>query len=329
MAPKATKNEFILKAKSVHGDKYDYSQVVYINSKTPVTIICPTHGEFKQQPYKHLQHHGCPLCAKNHKMDTNTWIQKAIAVHGDKYDYSEVKYTRADEKVSIICKKCGTHFMQLAGNHLKGKGCPVCRYDTIKANNPMYSEDAREHLKDTMRKKYGASNIAQSDHYKKIYSLVKAKRLKSLCKNNTFVTSGQESKAYMILCDIFGKDDVVPQYHDNRYPFQCDFYIISRDMFVEFNVSWTHGGHWYDSLCLNDVDKVNLWSAKGTKYYRNAIDTWTKRDVNKRNTAREHGLNYLTFWKSDLSDFQEWINTGCPDGKDWNTIYSWKDVGNA
>lgn len=60
---RATKNEFIEKAKKVHGDKYDYSKVEYINSKTEVTIVCPIHGEFKQRPDMHtLKANGCKLC---------------------------------------------------------------------------------------------------------------------------------------------------------------------------------------------------------------------------------------------------------------------------
>ena len=57
-----TKERFIKKAKKVHGDKYDYSKVEYINNKTPVTIICPIHGKFKQKPNDHLQKRGCPMC---------------------------------------------------------------------------------------------------------------------------------------------------------------------------------------------------------------------------------------------------------------------------
>lgn len=43
---KLTANEFIKQARNVHGDKYDYSKVEYVNSKTKICIICPIHGEF-------------------------------------------------------------------------------------------------------------------------------------------------------------------------------------------------------------------------------------------------------------------------------------------
>ena len=59
---RATKEDFIKKAKQIHGDKYDYSKVEYVDSKTKVCVICPEHGEFWQSPSNHLRHNGCPLC---------------------------------------------------------------------------------------------------------------------------------------------------------------------------------------------------------------------------------------------------------------------------
>lgn len=57
-------NFFIEKAKEVHGDRYDYSEVEYSNMKTPVTIICEHHGEFIQNPHTHtVIKSGCPKCA--------------------------------------------------------------------------------------------------------------------------------------------------------------------------------------------------------------------------------------------------------------------------
>lgn len=57
--------KFIEKAHKIHGDKYDYSKVEYVKTRQPITIICPTHGEFLQTPENHLQGKGCPMCANN------------------------------------------------------------------------------------------------------------------------------------------------------------------------------------------------------------------------------------------------------------------------
>ena len=125
-----TLNEFVEKAKKVHGDKYDYSKVAYVDSKTKVCIICPEHGEFWQTPGNHLNGCGCQKChlceiAREKLCDTKTFIEKAKTIHGDKYDYSKTVYVKSSEKVSIICPKHG-EFKQLPYDHLSGHGCPTC-----------------------------------------------------------------------------------------------------------------------------------------------------------------------------------------------------------
>ncbi len=121
---KLTTEEFIKRAKEVHGDKYDYSKVEYKNNKTPVTIICPIHGEFLQKPNNHLLGQGCNKCIRN-VFDTNSFIKKARKVHSNKYDYSKVQYKRTDEKVCIICPEHG-EFWQTPCSHLNKHGCPKC-----------------------------------------------------------------------------------------------------------------------------------------------------------------------------------------------------------
>lgn len=127
---KYTTESFIQKAREVHGDKYDYSKVEYKNSHTEVCIICPKHGEFWQKPSGHLSGYGCAQCAGNAKLSTEDFIKKAKMVHGLKYGYSKVKYVNRTAAVCIICPKHGS-FWQGADLHLKGCGCPFCRYDTI------------------------------------------------------------------------------------------------------------------------------------------------------------------------------------------------------
>lgn len=125
---KMTIEEFVKRAVLVHGDKYDYSSVEYINSTTKVKIICRNCGKmFEQTPQKHLQNHGCPFCSGIPKKEQEQFIQEAVAVHKERYDYSLVKYVNYSTPVEIICKKCNRHFWQTPGNHLSGTGCPYCR----------------------------------------------------------------------------------------------------------------------------------------------------------------------------------------------------------
>ena len=123
--------KFIENAKKVHGDKYDYSKTVYINSRSKVTIVCPEHGEFEQEANSHLCRKGCPKCgwtkiSTNQTSTTEEFIRKAREVHGDKYDYSKVNYEKSDLPVTIICPKHG-EFKQIPNSHTSaGEGCPRC-----------------------------------------------------------------------------------------------------------------------------------------------------------------------------------------------------------
>ena len=123
---KLTNDEFIQKAKEIHGDKYDYSKVNYKNANTKIKILCPKHGMFKQTPYKHLLGQGCSTCANNIPYTTKQFIEKVKEKHKNKYDYSLVNYERANIKIKIMCPLHGI-FKQKAYMHLKGNGCPQCK----------------------------------------------------------------------------------------------------------------------------------------------------------------------------------------------------------
>lgn len=127
----SNRDDFIKKARVVHGDFYDYSKVVYVDSKTKVTIVCPKHGNFLQTPNAHLHNYGCPKCGlektiASHISDSYSFIEKAKVIHGEKYDYSKVNYIRNNKKVCIICPKHGI-FWQTPNSHLLGNGCHKCK----------------------------------------------------------------------------------------------------------------------------------------------------------------------------------------------------------
>lgn len=127
---KLTKEQFIEKANKIHGNKYDYSKVEYINNKTRVCITCPKHGEFLMRPNDHLSGHGCPDCGGTKKDSTKSIINKFKKIHGDKYDYSKVNYFNAHTNVLIVCPIHG-EFPQSPHDHLKGCGCPKCNQSKL------------------------------------------------------------------------------------------------------------------------------------------------------------------------------------------------------
>lgn len=131
MARRLTTTEFIEKAKNVHGDKYDYSNVRYVNKRTKVKIVCIEHGMFEQTPDIHLnQESGCFKCglnliSKKNRLGNDRFIKKSKKIHGDKYNYSLVEYINAKNKIKIKCRKHGI-FNQSPNDHLNGCGCPKC-----------------------------------------------------------------------------------------------------------------------------------------------------------------------------------------------------------
>lgn len=133
-----TTAEFIAAARGVHGGKYSYDKASYMGALKKLIITCPIHGDFEQTANSHLQGRECRKCgnkkiAEKHQMTSADFIRKAIAKHGDRYDYSETVYTGAWQMVTIRCHEHG-EFTQQASSHLQGVGCPSCagvpRYTT-------------------------------------------------------------------------------------------------------------------------------------------------------------------------------------------------------
>lgn len=146
-----TQEEVIERCKKIHKNKYSYENFKFkgVNKKTKIT--CPTHGDFPQKVQNHLSGSGCPKCAGQNKT-TEELIEQFKKIHGDKFDYSKVEYTKSNKKVKIICKK--NHiFKQTPDSHLKGQGCPKCAgyYKTTEE----FIEEAKQFHGDT----YEYSNV--------------------------------------------------------------------------------------------------------------------------------------------------------------------------
>jgi hypothetical protein len=137
MAKRFTKEEFIIKAREIHGEKYDYSQIDYSGFREKVKIVCVDHGSFEQTPNIHLRGSGCRSCgfaSKNVKqsLSNSDFIARSQEIHRGKYDYSQTEYQSKRVKVTIICPEHGL-FSQLPSNHLAGRGCFKCHRES--ANN--------------------------------------------------------------------------------------------------------------------------------------------------------------------------------------------------
>ena len=166
-----TKDEFVEKARKIHGDKYDYSKVEYKRGDIPVIIICKTCGkEFKQRPSNHVNmHQGCPFCNMSFKKTTEEYINDARKVHGDKYDYSKVDYKGNKERICIICHKKDEdgkehgEFIQQALTHLRGYGCPKCS-----GNYRMDKDEFIEKARKIHGDKYDYSKVDYKGSHEKV-----------------------------------------------------------------------------------------------------------------------------------------------------------------
>lgn len=198
------------------------------------------------------------------------------------------------------------------------------------AEHPIQLEEFQQKARASSTERYGYEYFNQSEESRQRLSAqmqdpeVRAKINATKRANGSFHTSAVEDGLHQMLIETFGEDDVLTQYSDDRYSTLCDFYILSRDLFIELNGTWTHGGHWFDESSAQDQQKLAGWRAKSTAFYRNAEAVWTVADPKKRNAAAEHQLNYVVFWDgAKLLDAKLWLAMGAPDGADWQSEYSW------
>lgn len=147
-----TSEEFIKKATEVHSDKYDYSEIAYVNSHTKVKIKCFKHGVFYQTPNNHLAGKDCLKCRYENsgllQRKTNAqFITQANKVHNNFYNYTKTNYITSNKKVCIMCPIHG-EFWQSPNSHLNGKGCSICGHssklekevkDFLELNNISYN----------------------------------------------------------------------------------------------------------------------------------------------------------------------------------------------
>ena len=262
---KLNTEEFISRAKSKHGDKYDYSKVNYVCARTKVIIICSEHGEFLQKPNEHLAPHGCLKCCTS---NTEDFITKAKLKHKDKYDYSKVNYIRGRDKVIIICPTHG-EFLQKPSDHLRGKGCLKCS-GSEKSNTEDFITKAKLKHKD----KY--------DYSKVNYIRTKAKVIIICSEHGEFLQKPTEhlrgvgcpvcktSKAELHIIQNFKEHNINYEYQKTfdscLSPFgnflRFDFYLPDSNLLIEYD-----GEFHFEKIRKNhDFEK--------TLAYDNIKNTW-------------------------------------------------------
>lgn len=172
MCKKLTTEEFIEKARLVHGDKYHYSKVEYVNSAINVIIVCTVHGEFQQRPGNHLSGKGCMKCGVKTSSAKRTktpeeFIEAAKAVHKNKYKYVSESYKGIEKKLIVLCPAHG-EFEQKASTHLSGHGCLKCQHQSNADRLRKSTEDVVAEFKKVHENKYDCSKVLYVDMRTKV-----------------------------------------------------------------------------------------------------------------------------------------------------------------
>ena len=138
MVTRITKEEFINKASEKHNDKYDYSNIVFVNMTTKIDIFCKEHKiSFRQKPSQHIRSSGCKTCSYSNRHNSTRktlqdFVTEAALLHEDKYDYSDFNYVNNKTAGKIKCKSCLNVWESNPNNHLSNStGCPNCSVNSI------------------------------------------------------------------------------------------------------------------------------------------------------------------------------------------------------
>ena len=224
--------------------------------------------------------------------------------------YGNENYINIDKTKQTCLNKYGVEY-SFQSEEVKNKIRQTClnkygNYWTFQ------NEESKLKYKQTCLNKYGVENSfcipSVLESFKLRKNEIQYKRDETKRKNKTFGSSIPEQKSYQLLLTKFDKNDIIRQYKDIRYPYNCDFYIISKDLFIECNYFWTHHDHFFNKDNQNDIEELNrmIEKSKNNSFYFGAITTWTERDLEKKETALKNKLNYLVFW--NINEFNDWID---------------------
>ncbi len=245
---KKTTEEFIAEAREVHGNKYDYSKVVYVHSQTKVCIICPVHGEFWQTPAEHLRGRGClkcgqALCGKKQREKTKeTFVERCKEIHGDKYTYDKVVYADSHTKITVTCKEHGD-YETTPNRILSGYGCPKCKSEN---SHKVLSKSTERFIEDARRVHGDLYDYSLCDYYNN------STKVTVICREHgAFEVGAKEHlhgcgcpfcneptgekriRLYLEKYQILFVRQYAIKYKDCNY--RADFFVPSKNLVIEYN----------------------------------------------------------------------------------------------
>lgn len=322
--------EYLEYIHSRYSDSLSLEETLHrIKNNIEIRPVCPICGKPLEFKYREFRTYCSQQCKSKDKAITEKIQNTALQKYGAKFPMqsNDVKIKReqtclqkygakspleSDEIRRKIkktdLKKYGTEYhISSVTVRNKSSNTLLQKYgDTIISHIPEIISKKQK----TVIAKYNVSNVFQSEKVKLVLKQKQkqttAKVWETKKKNRTTNTSKTEETCFDILSQ---KYIVYRQYKSDEYPFYCDFYIPKLNLYIELNYSWTHGNHPYENN-IKDNAKVNEWNNKQSKYYSNAVNTWTKRDVIKLQTAVSNKLNYLCIYrKFDILQILKTIET--------------------
>ncbi len=240
---KIDKTEFLRRAQDQHGERYDYGQLDYQGWTKPARIICRVHGAFEQIAKTHAMGSGCPACAGLQPVTLQSFIQRARAIHGERYDYARVKLKSVANKVEIICPEHGS-FWQRPQDHVgRQYGCPACAgravidYATFlqrarAVHGERYTYSAYQHFKAPVQvtcEKHGAFSVLPQNHLKG-------------CECPRCASERTTSRAEDDLANWIADLGFAVERNDRRLldGMEVDILVPGRNLGIEYNGSYWH-----------------------------------------------------------------------------------------
>jgi hypothetical protein len=304
-------NYFINRAKLVHNNKYDYTKVSYIDYETKVCIICPIHGEFWQTPHSHIRGRVCIKCGydmtgKRNSSSLESFIQKSIEVHGNKYSYDKTIYVNAISKVIIYCKIHG-YFEQTPREHLVGCGCKRC--GTIKVGKDLVMS-----IGDFINKANNIHGIGTYLYNKVIYRDVISKVCIICPKHGEFWQIAHShvqghgcpvcsaSKGENSIRNYLSKNNIEFEYEYSFFdlkgpggrPLEFDFYLPSKNILIEYD-----GAQHFKPVCFGGMS------------VEQAIENFKKsqeRDIIKNKYCEDKKINLLRISYKEYKKIHDILN---------------------
>lgn len=175
------------------------------------------------------------------------------------------------------------------------------------------TKETDERVKKISESKKGKPSKNKGKHIKSGWTNNSAKKRHDTQLKNGTLGKNKDTKVeksfYTFLLTMYPLDDIQKQYFDNRYPYKCDFYIKSEDLFIEINGTWTHSEKPYnpdDEWCQKELKKLEKKIQEtNSNYYKNKLYTWTDLDVRKLNILKQNNLNYKIIYTPNINYEEE------------------------